>query len=46
METNTLRSDANVDLETRRNELIRACKTVDSAPAILEGDRQLAGEEK
>jgi hypothetical protein len=46
METNTLRSDANVDLEARLNELIRACETVDSAHAILEGERQLAGEEK
>jgi hypothetical protein len=46
METNTLRSEINVDLEALLNEPIRACETVDSAPAILEGDRQLAGEER
>jgi hypothetical protein len=45
METNTLRSEINV-LEALLNEPIRACETVDSAPAILEGDRQLAGEER
>jgi hypothetical protein len=46
METNTFRSAANVDLEALLNELIHACETVDSAPANLEGDRQLAGEER
>jgi hypothetical protein len=46
METNTLRSDANVDFEALLNEPIRACETVDSAPAILEGDGRLASEER
>ena len=46
METNTFRNAANVDLEALLNEMIRACETVDSAPANLEGDRQLSGEDR